>query len=153
MIARGAIHNPDIFNEYKEMVKNHQNINQLNVSEIDNDNEIIEENICDKEKNSKQTNKNNKKKEADNDLQISNNLCKILEKKYGDRSIDIINIIKEYIEIVFINKERQLDPETALVTLNIMSFIFLKLINRILNSSGKFKIFTLFLRCGKVDLT
>jgi hypothetical protein len=153
MIARGAIHYPNIFNEYKEMLKNPQNINQFNDSQMDNDNEVIEEKTCEKEKNSKQINKNNKKRETDNDLQISNNLCKILEKKYGDCALDIINIIKEYIEIVFIIKDRLSNPVTALVTLNIMSFIYLKLIDRKSNYSGKFKIFTLFQRCGKVQLT
>lgn len=99
MIARGAIHNPDIFNEYKEYIKNPQNFKLYENVEIDNDNEIVEEITCEKEKSLKQsTNKN--KKDNDNDIQMSNKLCKILEKKYCEFSIDIKRVIQEYLELV-----------------------------------------------------
>ena len=91
LIGRGAIHNPNIFNEYKnietklefEFDKN----KKVNIKEINN-----KENKLNEDKN----NKNEIDKE--NEVKLSIKLTKELSKKYN-KDINIIPLIKKYIEI------------------------------------------------------
>ena len=107
MIARGAIHNPKLFSEYKEFISKGEN---LKIYELDNDNEEIEEmeqirelnqNINKSVNNEKSKSQNTKKtKEEENDLQFSQKLSKIFEKKYCQQKIEIFSLCKQYLEFV-----------------------------------------------------
>ena len=117
MIARGAIHNPKIFEEYKNSIDklDLEEENQLKIKEdqfdIDNDyeeikdgkkNEILipendnkQKSIDENNKNiSMKKNKKNKNEENDeddsNDVKSSNNLARIFELKYSGRKFDIV---------------------------------------------------------------
>jgi tRNA-dihydrouridine synthase len=81
MIARGAIHNVEMFNEYKDETF------ELEEKELDNDyNEDINY-VCvvGKGKN--------------NSVAVSTKLASVFEDKYGNRDIDIIRIVKDYVEL------------------------------------------------------
>ena len=93
LIGRGAIHNPNIFNEYKNNEKNFEfefdnnkinNIKEINNKEIKINNDAKNNIII-----------NNKK---DEEVKISIKLTKELSKKYN-KDIDIIPLVKRYIEI------------------------------------------------------
>lgn len=101
MLARGAIHNPKIFEEFKNFSLEDYLLNSdINFSneEFNLDNDYEE--VCE-EKDNKDLNCNhqNKKKEKDDDIKVSNKLSKVFEKKYNKQVIDIIPIIKDYIEL------------------------------------------------------
>ena len=89
LIGRGAIHNPNIFNEYKNNEKNLElefdNNKINNIKEINNKEIKLNEDV-----------KNNDIK--DEEVKISIKLTKELSKKYN-KDIDIIPLVKRYIEI------------------------------------------------------
>jgi len=92
MLARGAIHNPKIFEEYKNLPLEEYFENSEDRAALDNDYEEVkdEEEISKFAKN-KNTN--------DSDVKVSYKLTKIFEKKYINREIDIVPILREYVEI------------------------------------------------------
>lgn len=141
MIARGAIHNPNIFNEFKE---EEDNEDQNCDDQLDNNYEEIvddEEEEGDKpgkpgksEKANKldiaktlKSEKDMKNKSQDDDPQTSNKLRRIFELKYNNKIIDIIPIIKEYIEIVLILIKTRLFKQGIILTIpSITPYISLK---------------------------
>jgi hypothetical protein len=80
MIARGAIHNVRIFTEYKNETWEFED------KELDNDYKEDINYICvvGKGKN--------------NSVATSTKLTSVFEDKYGNKDIDILNILKEYVE-------------------------------------------------------
>jgi hypothetical protein len=81
MIARGAIHYVKMFQEYKDETWD------LEENELDNDYKEDINYICvvGKGKN--------------NSVAVSTKLTSVFEDKYGSRDVDIISILKEYVEI------------------------------------------------------
>jgi hypothetical protein len=97
MLARGAIHNPKIFTEYKEEL-----YEDIQDNDFDNDyEEIDKEEECEKEitKNSKKNNKKADFNAGGDDVQASTKLAKVFENKYKGVFVDIIPQVKEYIDI------------------------------------------------------
>jgi tRNA-dihydrouridine synthase len=95
MIARGAIHNPKIFEEYKNFSLSNYLLEsgiEFNEDEFENDNEEI---IDTTEKNKMI----NLKATDYDDVKASNKLSKIFEKKYNKNKIDIVPMIREYVEL------------------------------------------------------
>jgi tRNA-dihydrouridine synthase len=108
MLARGAIHNPKVFNEYKNLnleeflLKNNDLDLELenDYEEIPDDDNIVP-NINSSNKKSDKTTHSSKKINNDDetDLRVSNKLSKIFEKKYTNTHIDIVPTVKEYLEL------------------------------------------------------
>lgn len=124
MIARGAVHNPNIFNELKKHIMNKKtdlksdetsdiiNLNEelfndyTELNKNDNIDEKIDEKNDDKiddKIDGKYLNKKKKEKKDDeestDDIKQSKNLAKIFEIKYNNAIIDIVPIIKEFVKI------------------------------------------------------
>ncbi len=122
MIARGAIHNPKIFEEFKNSFdeldcnedKELEEKEFGEESELDNDideikddkdlnkgNKSLDSSNNDngnKENNNKKQKKKNKKE--NDDVKTSQNLARILDLKYQGRRFDINPIIKDYLVLV-----------------------------------------------------
>jgi len=103
MLARGAIHNPKIFHEYKNMTSDNYLINSEDTDVFDNDYEEIQDeeentnsNKCDIQP---QRNQLKHVKNNEEDLRISNRLSKIFEKKYTKNVIDIVPILRDFVEL------------------------------------------------------
>ena len=81
MIARGAIHYVKMFQEYKDETW------ELQENELDNDYKEDINYVCvvGKGKN--------------NSVAVSTKLTSVFEDKYGNRDVDIISILREYVEI------------------------------------------------------
>jgi predicted transport protein len=81
MIARGAIHYIKMFQEYKDETW------ELEENELDNDYKEDLNYVCvvGKGKN--------------NSVAVSTKLSSVFEDKYGNRDVDIISILKEFVEI------------------------------------------------------
>lgn len=88
MLGRGAIHNPNVFNEFKEL---HED---LNVVEFQKDENEKVNTILDKET----PNKEEENKDKDT-VQMSTKLSKALERRYNNKKVDIIPLIKEFLTI------------------------------------------------------
>jgi len=129
MIARGAIHNPMIFEEFKnsydqfdiyeegnqekirlekrelendiEEIKPDNNPNKLNKS-IDQSKNDDSKNEEDKyqQKHCKKNNKKNSNCKYEDDVQPSTNLARIFELKYQGRKFDLQTIIRDYLKFV-----------------------------------------------------
>lgn len=112
MIARGAIHNPAIFREYKEKIiinsteevfdNNYKIIEDLPLNEEGGELELILNNDKDGifEHNKLDGKVNNlEPEEDDNKLKVSVRLTTALKEKYKDIKIDIVNHITDYIKI------------------------------------------------------
>jgi tRNA-dihydrouridine synthase len=125
MMARGAIHNPNIFNEYKNQTLTYTDYLEYgnddedekqflnnNDYEIDSSNlvlnpkEIIEtkDKELNKDLNCNHSRKNKKNQNeasfcAEDEMKVSNNLAKVFDKKYNKKYIDIMPIVKEYVQI------------------------------------------------------
>jgi len=91
MIARGAIHNPKIFDEYRNFSFDdyllHSDIS-FREDHLENDYEELPD-----DKTTKRSATN------ESEVRVSNKLAKIFERKYYNKNIDILFIIKEYIEL------------------------------------------------------
>jgi tRNA-dihydrouridine synthase len=95
MLARGAIHNPKIFTEYKEEL-----YEDIQDNDFDNDyEEVDKEEECEKEIKKNSKNKNKDFNAGGDDVQASTKLAKVFENKYKGVFVDIIPQVKEYIEI------------------------------------------------------
>ena len=101
MIGRGAIHNPKLFEEFKNTFEDLS----LEYFQKDNKNIINNNESDDNEKNENKNNNNDNlcikdpnEKNVD-DIQISVKLTRAIDKKYNGVKIDIIPLIKEYIEL------------------------------------------------------
>lgn len=128
MLARGAVHNPNIFNELKKHILNKKtNLKSDETSDIINLNEELlndytelnkhdnfDDNIdqkidykiddkIDDKIDGKYLNKKKKEtkddEESTDDIKQSKNLAKIFEIKYNNAIIDIVPIIKEFVKI------------------------------------------------------
>ena len=105
MIARGAVHNPGIFQDFKN--KDANNTTSLE-DDLDNNNYEIKDETEETQDNMLKNKTNNSSKEfkkkneeiEEDDVQMSNRLATILAHKYGKNEIDIIKYVKEYIIIV-----------------------------------------------------
>ena len=91
MIGRGCIHNPKIFEEYKNTF---EDLNLVSFQKDDNHNNLINENndnnnLCLSDPNEKNI----------DDVKISVKLTNAIDKKYNGVTVDIIPLIKEYIEL------------------------------------------------------
>ena len=96
MIGRGCIHNPKIFEEFKNESED-LNLVEFN---LDEDNKQSVSIISDKQNEIK----NNKGKDNYKDncnVQISVKLSSVLEKKYNKKAIDILPIVKEFMKLCF----------------------------------------------------
>ena len=91
MIGRGGIHNPNLFNEYKNL---HED---LDLVEFAND-DINNNSLVDKEISNTKAQDDNK---INDNMQISTKLTKVLEKKYNNKKIEIISLIKEFLSLCF----------------------------------------------------
>ena len=130
MIARGAIHNPKIFEEFKNSydqldLDEERELAEREFKEDDLDNdvfEIIEENKPEKlnksksdinreekdielnfdENNKKEENKKGKKKNKNENEEVktSQNLVRIFDLKYQGKNFDLIPILKDYLTLV-----------------------------------------------------
>jgi len=130
MIARGAIHNPKIFEEFKNSydqldLDEERELAEREFKEDDLDNdvfEIIEENKPEKlnksksdinreekdielnfdENNKKEKNKKGKKKNKNENEEVktSQNLVRIFDLKYQGKNFDLIPILKDYLTLV-----------------------------------------------------
>jgi len=102
MLARGAIHNPGIFREYKDNY--HNNLSEIdidNIDNIDNDNYEVKELEKSNSSNNISTKQELKKKgNEEDDVQLSNRLTTILHRKYGKEEIDIMKYVRDYVNIV-----------------------------------------------------
>ena len=124
MFARGAVHNPEIFNMIKKLKISNNELNNLKLKEEEvNIVENILKNEYEEVKEEKKANKETKEKDENlinfkfkenektkngnstlindnpNNLKESKNLAKVLEKKYGNTELNTINIVKEFILI------------------------------------------------------
>jgi tRNA-dihydrouridine synthase len=108
MIARGAIHNPKIFDEYKNISlddfyseENDLNFLENNYEEVNANVNINGEKISDNSSSSTTKNytKITRRKNSEEDLSFSVKLSKALEKKYNYKFIDIVPIVRDYTEI------------------------------------------------------
>lgn len=130
MIARGAIHNPKIFEEFKNSfdqfdLDEERNSAEKEFNEDDLDNDVLEikednnpikhnksnRNLNDDgkdkdlkgdEDNKKEESKKSKKKNKneDNEVKTSQNLARIFDMKYQGRKFDLHSIIKDYLIFV-----------------------------------------------------
>lgn len=102
LLARGAIHNPKIFEEFKNfslddyLLQSGINFSLSQSNDyLDNDYDEIE----DKNTKSSQKQKESKIKTSEDDVKVSNKLSTVFDKKYNKQSIDIIPVIKDYVEL------------------------------------------------------
>ena len=96
MLARGAIHNPAIFNQIKE--KSLKESLVLDLKE-DHNEELTNDYKEFPEKEDENEDKNEKNNNKKLEVQESNKLAKVLENKYKDEKIDILPKIKELIQL------------------------------------------------------
>lgn len=97
MIGRGCIHNPKIFEEFKNESED-LNLVEFNLCE-DNKQSLI---ISDKQIESKNHKDNDNNNNKDNcNVQISVKLSSALEKKYNKKAVDILPIIREFMKLCF----------------------------------------------------
>ena len=93
MSARGIIHNPGIFNEIKEYIKESKFKETNELSLLEND----YEEIC-QEKEDK-NNKYNVYNEEN--IKESKNLAKIFDTKYKNKEIDILKFVREFTKLAY----------------------------------------------------
>lgn len=93
MIGRGGIHNPNLFNEYKELHEDLDLVEFTNDEVNNNSNTSV-----DKEVNNPKTQDDNK---INDSVQISAKLARVLDKKYNNKKIEIIPLIKELLRLCF----------------------------------------------------
>ncbi len=102
MIGRGAIHNPKLFEDFKNTFEDLTLVSfqkdEKNVIINNNDNDDKEKNINKNNNNDNLCKKDPNEKSVD-DIQISIKLTRAIDKKYNGVKIDIIPLIKEYIEL------------------------------------------------------
>ena len=102
MLARGAIHNPTIFNMYKERFVNNTNIEITEDLDVEYFKEPdFEEVVVSVDKVETQKIANKKGKIEENELKVSNKLTKMIEVKYQEDDVvfDVFDIVVEFCEI------------------------------------------------------
>jgi hypothetical protein len=100
MLARGAIHYPKIFEDYKNLSDDQFVLNSHydGTDKLENDYEEIID-VDNDESNNKSKKHNKKDKNEEDDLKVSNKLSKIFDKKYYSSPVDILPCVQDYIEL------------------------------------------------------